>query len=111
MGPAHEAVRLAAALVGDGSYEDTRLVAPLSAVEMRTITTAGKPFDVGLGWFRRPHDRDRSPAFVEHLGVGTSRSVNRNFSIRILYSDGDDFPEHVDDLGPSEVAGALNFCK
>jgi hypothetical protein len=34
---------------------------------------------------------------------GTSRSVNRNVSIRILYSDGDDFPGHVDELVPGEV--------
>jgi CubicO group peptidase (beta-lactamase class C family) len=30
----------------------------------------GKPFDHGLGWFRRPADRDRHPSFVQHYGGG-----------------------------------------
>jgi CubicO group peptidase (beta-lactamase class C family) len=37
---------------------------------MRTITTRGEPFDLGLGWFRRPADRGARPAFVEHWGTG-----------------------------------------
>jgi CubicO group peptidase (beta-lactamase class C family) len=37
---------------------------------MQTISLAGKPFDHGLGWFRKPRDRDRQPAFVEHYGGG-----------------------------------------
>ena len=32
--------------------------------------TAGKPFDLGLGWFRRPQDRTVRPRFVEHWGTG-----------------------------------------
>jgi hypothetical protein len=37
---------------------------------MRDITTPGKPFDLGLGWFRRPADRTAEPEFVEHWGSG-----------------------------------------
>ncbi|MGZ4594929.1 MAG: serine hydrolase [Actinomycetes bacterium] len=37
---------------------------------MRTIDTPGKPFDLGLGWFRSAADRSARPAFVEHLGGG-----------------------------------------
>ena len=36
-----------------------------------------------------------SPPALRVAPFGTSRSVNRNFSIRILYSDGDNFPERV----------------
>jgi hypothetical protein len=37
----------------------------------------------------------RSPPALRVAPFGTSRSVNRNFSIRILYSDENNFPEHV----------------
>jgi len=37
---------------------------------MRTIRTPGRPFDLGLGWFRRPADRNAQPGFVEHWGTG-----------------------------------------
>jgi CubicO group peptidase (beta-lactamase class C family) len=34
---------------------------------MRTIEHAGKPFDHGIGWFRRPA---RTADWVEHYGTG-----------------------------------------
>jgi hypothetical protein len=37
----------------------------------------------------------RSPPALRVAPFATSRSVNRNISIQILYSDGDNFPEHV----------------
>jgi CubicO group peptidase (beta-lactamase class C family) len=37
---------------------------------MRTITARGKRFDHGTGWFRKPADSEKSPAFVEHYGTG-----------------------------------------
>ena len=37
---------------------------------MRTITARGKRFDHGIGWFRKPTDAERTPAFVEHYGTG-----------------------------------------
>jgi hypothetical protein len=37
---------------------------------MRTITATGKRFDHGIGWFRKPTDAARTPAFVEHYGTG-----------------------------------------
>ena len=37
---------------------------------MRSITATGKPFDHGIGWFRKPADAHRAPAFVEHYGTG-----------------------------------------
>ena len=38
--------------------------------QMRTITASGKRFDHGIGWFRKPADATRVPAFVEHYGTG-----------------------------------------
>jgi CubicO group peptidase (beta-lactamase class C family) len=38
--------------------------------EMRMIAASGRTFDHGIGWFRRPADAGRSPAFVEHYGTG-----------------------------------------
>jgi CubicO group peptidase (beta-lactamase class C family) len=37
---------------------------------MRAVSVDGRPFDHGLGWFRKPADRGRLPAFVEHYGGG-----------------------------------------
>ena len=53
----------------------------------------------------------RLPPALRVAPFGTLRSVNRNFSIRILYSDGDDFPGHGDELVPGEVAVAQNVFK
>jgi CubicO group peptidase (beta-lactamase class C family) len=69
VGTAADASRLAAAhaaaatdphpVLGQGDIE-----------EMRTIRARGKRFDHGIGWFRKPADATRSPAFVEHYGTG-----------------------------------------
>jgi CubicO group peptidase (beta-lactamase class C family) len=37
---------------------------------MHCIRARGRPFDHGIGWFRKPVDATRSPAFVEHYGTG-----------------------------------------
>jgi hypothetical protein len=37
---------------------------------MQRIETYGRPFDLGLGWFR-PHGTTATPPFVEHLGGGS----------------------------------------
>jgi CubicO group peptidase (beta-lactamase class C family) len=63
VGPASDAVKLAAAHLTDTS--------PLGDLQqMRAITERGKPFDHGIGWFRKPADADRTPAFLEHYGTG-----------------------------------------
>ncbi|HEX5533134.1 MAG TPA: serine hydrolase domain-containing protein [Actinomycetales bacterium] len=63
IGPASDAVKLATAHLSDTS--------PLGDLQhMRSITQRGKPFDQGIGWFRKPADADRTPAFVEHYGTG-----------------------------------------
>jgi CubicO group peptidase (beta-lactamase class C family) len=69
LGTATDAVRLAAAHTADKT--DPHPVLTHTEVEaMRTITATGKRFDHGIGWFRKPTDAARTPAFVEHYGTG-----------------------------------------
>jgi CubicO group peptidase (beta-lactamase class C family) len=66
IGPAADAAKLARAhLTGP-----TDPASPGDLSGMREITHTGRPFDHGLGWFRRPVDATRTPAFVEHYGTG-----------------------------------------
>jgi CubicO group peptidase (beta-lactamase class C family) len=69
VGNVADAVRLAAAHAADTPDPHPLLAQPhLDA--MRAITERGKPFDHGVGWFRKPDDAQRTPAFVEHYGTG-----------------------------------------
>lgn len=69
IGTAADASRLAAAHAA--AVADHHPVLKQGAIEqMRTITVSGKRFDHGIGWFRRPADAARTPAFVEHYGTG-----------------------------------------
>ena len=52
----------------DGEIDGERMLAPGTARAMRQVDHAGKPFDHGIGWFRRPSDRAGS--WVEHFGAG-----------------------------------------
>ena len=70
IGTAPDAARLLRLHLADGTINGTRILAPATARAMRTITTPGTPFDLGLGWFRRPTDRHAQPGFVEHWGTG-----------------------------------------
>lgn len=69
IGTAADAARLAAAHAVASSDPHPLLGQP-DIEEMRTINATGKRFDHGIGWFRRPADSTRSPAFVEHYGTG-----------------------------------------
>jgi CubicO group peptidase (beta-lactamase class C family) len=66
VGTVTDAAKLAAA---GPSYVDSALTA-VDTERMRTIVAPGKPFDHGIGWFRKPVDAQRTPAFVEHYGTG-----------------------------------------
>ena len=69
VGTPADAVRLAAAHAADPT--DPHPVLEHEDLEgMRTITATGKRFDHGIGWFRKPTDAARTPAFVEHYGTG-----------------------------------------
>ena len=52
----------------DGELDGMRVLAPGTARRMRVIEHPGKPFDHGLGWFRRP--TAGSGDWVEHFGSG-----------------------------------------
>jgi CubicO group peptidase (beta-lactamase class C family) len=70
IGPASDAARLLRLHLADGEIDGTRVLAGKTARSMREIGTQGKPFDLGLGWFRPAADRDATPTFVEHWGTG-----------------------------------------
>ena len=70
VGPVTDAARSCSRTPTAGSSTARRILSEDAAVEMQTISMTGKPFDLGLGWFRAPKDRDRRPAFVEHYGGG-----------------------------------------
>lgn len=67
IGPVTEAARLVALHCNGGAVNGTRLLSRRSVDAMTTIATPGKPYDLGLGWFR-PH-QDHGP-HVEHFGGG-----------------------------------------
>ncbi|HSN37835.1 MAG TPA: serine hydrolase domain-containing protein [Arthrobacter sp.] len=52
----------------DGEIDGARILSPASARRMRTIDQAGRPFDHGTGWFRRPTKTPEQ--WVEHFGAG-----------------------------------------
>jgi CubicO group peptidase (beta-lactamase class C family) len=69
VGTASDAVKLAAAhLRPHAGTDDSGPVGDLS--QMQNIGYPGRPFDHGIGWFRKPADAARAPAFVEHYGTG-----------------------------------------
>jgi CubicO group peptidase (beta-lactamase class C family) len=70
IGDAPDAARLLRMHLADGIIDGQRILATDTARSMRDVRTPGKPFDLGLGWFRRPADRHARPAFVEHWGTG-----------------------------------------
>jgi CubicO group peptidase (beta-lactamase class C family) len=70
VGPVTDAARLVTAHARGGELDGVRLLGAATVREMQVITVEGKPFDHGLGWFRRPTDRASAHAFVEHYGGG-----------------------------------------
>ena len=69
IGTVTDAARLAAAHVA-GPWDAHRVLAHDNLESMRTICAGGKPFDHGIGWFRKPADAHRTQSFVEHYGTG-----------------------------------------
>ena len=69
VGHVTDAVRLAAAHSATATDPHPVLAQP-DIERMRTSSAAGKRFDHGIGWFRRPTDAARTPGFVEHYGTG-----------------------------------------
>lgn len=67
IGPATEAARLIALHANGGTIDGTRVLSRQSIDAMTGIATPGKPYDLGLGWFRLHGDRSQH---VEHFGGG-----------------------------------------
>ncbi|WP_224049505.1 serine hydrolase domain-containing protein [Arthrobacter sp. NicSoilB4] len=68
VGDVLDAARFLRLHLRDGEIDGTRVLSPESARRMRTIDQAGKPFDHGTGWFRRPTKTPQQ--WVEHFGAG-----------------------------------------
>ena len=68
VGNVTDAARLAAMHLADGALDGNTVLRPDTARTMRDIAAPGKPFDLGLGWFRKPSARGTTA--VEHLGAG-----------------------------------------
>jgi CubicO group peptidase (beta-lactamase class C family) len=69
VGTVTDAVKLAAAHATQ-PHDPERILSHDDIDAMRTIASPGKRFDHGIGWFRKPADAHRTPAFVEHYGTG-----------------------------------------
>lgn len=67
IGPVTDAARLVALHCNDGIVDGTRLLSARSVDAMAAITTKGKSYDLGLGWFRPNNDHGHR---IEHFGGG-----------------------------------------
>ena len=67
IGPVVDAARLVALHCNDGTVAGRQLLSPQSVHAMSAIATRGKPYDLGLGWFRPRGDTGPQ---VEHFGGG-----------------------------------------
>jgi CubicO group peptidase (beta-lactamase class C family) len=76
VGDVHDAARFLSLHLSEGTAGEQRLLSAESAVTMRTLTTNGKKFTTGLGWWRRHENRGGSD-MVEHLGGGAYRNLMR----------------------------------
>jgi len=70
VGPVTDAARLVAAHARGGDLDGTRLLPEATVREMQRISSRGRPYDHGLGWFCPARDAGRVPPFVEHYGGG-----------------------------------------
>jgi CubicO group peptidase (beta-lactamase class C family) len=70
VGPVTDAARLVAAHARGGELDGARVLLESTTRAMQQISSPGRPFDHGLGWFRPSRDASRTPPFVEHYGGG-----------------------------------------
>jgi CubicO group peptidase (beta-lactamase class C family) len=68
VGTALDAGRFLRMHLNDGELDGVHVLRPDTARRMRTIAYRGKPFDHGLGWFRKPASSPER--WVEHFGSG-----------------------------------------
>jgi len=67
IGPVTDAARLLALHCNHGTLDGVSLLSAHSVEQMATIIARGRPYDVGLGWFKPT--RDEGPR-VQHFGGG-----------------------------------------
>jgi CubicO group peptidase (beta-lactamase class C family) len=68
VGDVQDAGRFLRAHLNDGALDGKRVLTSRTTQEMRCLDHRGKPFDHGIGWFRR--SADRTGDWVEHYGAG-----------------------------------------
>ena len=68
IGPITDAARLAALHLARGTLDGVTVLSSEAVAEMAHVTMPGKPYDLGLGWFR--HRSAGDPNHIEHLGGG-----------------------------------------
>jgi CubicO group peptidase (beta-lactamase class C family) len=68
VGDVRDAAQFLRLHLGDGSVDGHRVLDERSARAMRVLDQHGKPFDHGIGWFRRP--AGGAGDWVEHFGAG-----------------------------------------
>ena len=68
VGTAIDAGRFLRMHLNDGELDGVRVLRPETARSMRAVIHPGKPFDHGIGWFRRPTSSPER--WVEHFGSG-----------------------------------------
>ena len=68
IGPVTDVARLAELHLSGGTLDGVAVLSPGAVAEMAHVTTPGKPYDLGLGWFR--HRSAGDPNHIEHLGGG-----------------------------------------
>jgi len=68
VGDTLDAARFLRMHLNDGELDGQRILTPQTTRGMRRLTYQGKPFDHGIGWFRRPTNDIGD--WVEHFGAG-----------------------------------------
>lgn len=83
VGDVLDAGRLLRMHLGDGQIDGHHVLKPETTRAMRRLDQKGKPFDHGLGWFRRPTTGRGD--WVEHFGAGAGFwNVMRLYPARAL---------------------------
>jgi CubicO group peptidase (beta-lactamase class C family) len=68
VGDVQDAARFLRLHLGGGVVDGRRVLSTAAARQMRRISHAGRPFDHGIGWFRKPSTGRAD--WVEHFGAG-----------------------------------------
>ena len=70
VGDVVDASRIISLHLGDGTFRGRGVMSAPAARRMRQISTTGRTYDLGQGWYRSPEHRSGADTYVEHLGGG-----------------------------------------